>query len=535
MIIAPASVRNIWLLTFEFGDIASLGGLGRAVTLYAKVLKRLGYNVKVFMPSHGRHLSEEHRRRFSMKPIEWFRVCRDRLGVDMNVYRYCLGAEEAIVNDIPVILFKGLDEATGRVFDSWDIYTYAEEKACLFARALMHWVEAGNEVPDLIHANDWTSALAGVAAKILLEIRGYAVPLVYSIHLLSFRAFPWHYASCEWCGLPDAPHRVWEPNKHVFRCTSHLWNSVRGEVDWFAALEADVLATNSWGYLREILDRFGWWMAEKTFVIHNVTDWREEEARKSAESILGSSNRAEARRNAIAWVNSYGLRRIGYLSNACKYIVVAGGRLTSLKGFDIMLKALRFTSADLCLVVFGIPIGDSGYEHYLKDLVNEVPGRAIIILDQVHSAVLKAFSYAANVFVVPSRYEPFGIVSIEAQAVGTPVVVSNVGGLPETIIDLRHDTATGTGVSVPPEDVYALAEAVEDIARLTQFIDTGDHSELNNLRSWWAREVAKARTSIRANAVNWIERRFRESNLAELLKLCYEKARLYAYYRAVTT
>ncbi|MCI4436639.1 MAG: hypothetical protein JHC33_07500, partial [Ignisphaera sp.] len=97
------------------------------------------------------------------------------------------------------------------------------------------------------------------------------------------------------------------------------------------------------------------------------------------------------------------------------------------------------------------------------------------------------------------------------------------------------DTAAGTGVSIPPEDVYAFAEAVEDIARLTQFIDTRYHSELNGLRSWWGREVAKARTNIRANAVNWIERRFRENNLAELLKSCYEKARLYAYYRAVTS
>ena len=536
MIVAPSNIKNVWLLTFEFGDIATLGGLGRAITLYTKVLKELGYTVKVFMPSHGRHLSEEHRRRYNLNPIEWFQVCGNRVGVDKNAYRYCIGAEEAEVNGVTVVLFKGLDEVTGRFLDNWYIYAYAEEKACLYTRAMMHWVELSNEVPDLIHANDWTSALAGVVAKMLFELKGYAVPLVYSIHLLSHKAFPWHYASCKWCGIPDACHRVWVPNKHVFFCTEDVWNLAAGNVDYFAALEADVLATNSWGYLKEILDRFGHWMNEKTFVIHNVTDWRENEAKKHAAEVFGSSDRVEARRSLVNWLHTASFNKAGYLSHSCRYIVVAAGRLTSSKGFDILLRALKHTSQEVCAIVFGLPVGDYGYEHYLMTLVGEVPGRAIVLLEPVPQKVLKAACYCANAFAVPSRYEPFGIVSIEAQAVGTPVVVSNVGGLPETVVDLKWDHVSGTGVVVPFEDVYAFAEALEDVSRLTQLIDTGDASVLGQLRSWWGREVAKMgrEVSIRSNAVAWVNKNFREHNLANLLKSCYEKARLYAYYKAVS-
>jgi len=536
MIVAPSVIRNVWLLSFEFGDLATLGGLGRAVTLYAKVLKELGYSVKVFMPSHGRHLSEEHRRRYNLKPVEWFKVCRNRIGVDGNAYRYCVGAEEAQVNGVSIVLFKGLDEAAGRFLDNWYIYAYAEEKACLYTRALIHWIELSGEVPDLIHANDWTSALAGVAAKLFFELKGYAIPLVYSIHLLSHRAFPWHYASCMWCGLPDTCHRIWMPNKHEFFCTENLWNMTMGSVEHFTAIEADVLATNSWGYLKEILDRFGHWMTEKTFVIHNVTDWREDEARRYAVELFGSSERSEARKGLINWVNTASFSKAGYLNHNCKYIVVAAGRLTSSKGFDILLRALKHTSQEVCTVIFGIPVGDTGYEHYIMSLAGEVLGRAVLFLDTVPQQVLKASCYAANVFAVPSRYEPFGIVSIEAQAVGTPVVVSNLGGLPETVIDLKWNYLSGTGVVTPPEDVYSLAEAVEDISRLTQFIDTGDASVLSQLRSLWAREIARLgmKVNIRLNAITWVDKNFRERNLADLLKSCYEKARLYAYYRAVT-
>jgi glycogen(starch) synthase len=59
--------------------------------------------------------------------------------------------------------------------------------------------------------------------------------------------------------------------------------------------------------------------------------------------------------------------------------------------------------------------------------------------------------------VLPSHYEPFGIVALEAAAAGTPLVTSNIGGLGEAVINGR------TGVSCPPRDVAALAEAVRTV------------------------------------------------------------------------
>lgn len=71
--------------------------------------------------------------------------------------------------------------------------------------------------------------------------------------------------------------------------------------------------------------------------------------------------------------------------------------------------------------------------------------------------LLPVYYSAADVCVVPSYYEPFGLVAIEAMACGTPVIASNVGGLKFTVIPEQ------TGLLVPPKDVGALASAIDRI------------------------------------------------------------------------
>ena len=70
---------------------------------------------------------------------------------------------------------------------------------------------------------------------------------------------------------------------------------------------------------------------------------------------------------------------------------------------------------------------------------------------------LRAALAAADAVVLPSRYEPFGIVALEAAAAGAPLVASTAGGLGEVVVDGR------TGVAFPPGDVAALAAAVDAV------------------------------------------------------------------------
>jgi glycosyltransferase involved in cell wall biosynthesis len=71
--------------------------------------------------------------------------------------------------------------------------------------------------------------------------------------------------------------------------------------------------------------------------------------------------------------------------------------------------------------------------------------------------VLPTYYGAADVCVVPSHYEPFGLVAVEAMASGTPVIASDVGGLQFTIVN------ENTGLLVPPQDVVAFSNAIDRI------------------------------------------------------------------------
>ncbi len=500
---------------------------------YVKALSKMGVEVTVFLPSHGRHLSEDFRRAFNLRHLEWFKVRGFRRGVDGRQYWYFIGAEEGFIDNIRFIMFKGLDYDTGRYLDQWDIYSELPEKASLYARALKHWVDLTGDVPDLIHSNDWTSGLAGVLLKVYLESRGWAVPYVHSLHLLSSPSFPWHYASSDWSGIDDVLHRLWVGHRHELRSVKSVWDSVYGNVDHFTALEADALAFTSYGYLNEVLDKFGRWLEPKSCIVHNVTDWSVGEVRELASRYFNTDVRSILKYYVIDYMNNANVGKYGYLRDI-KLLTISSGRLTAQKGFDMLIKALSNMDRDIGLLVCGISVGDAEFERRIKELANLFPGRVLILFNQMPLDIVKIAVYSSNVFVVPSRYEPFGMVSIEAQAVGTPVVVSNVGGLPETVLDLRR-SIEGSGLIVDVWNEWELSKAVESLAYITESEDSGNRDLVWRVSIDWLRDLAlRGDVHIRLNAIKWVNSRFREDSLVKELTACYEKARLYAYYRSIS-
>jgi Glycogen synthase len=516
---APEAVNKVYLLTFEYAGLVKVGGLGEAVRQYATALARRGIDVTVLMPSHGRHLDPN--RGFPLSPLD-FRVCGDRRGLDGRPYPYCLGAEGTEVAGVKVVMFKGLDTATGLVFDRWYPYENVEEKAALFARAVVSYAERYG-LPDLIHANDWHSGLAGIALRDYAERKGLAIPLVYTIHLSSGYSFPWHYASAEWAGLPDRPHLVWRVCCHRQELYSAVWDSVGGSVEGFAAVESDVVSSVSWGYLREALSKYGDWLRGKSCVLYNSTDWRIEEAESHFRRLAPDGS---------PWRLVEAVERMGgegHLDGGGA-LFLAVGRATSQKGLDLAIRALDL-SPSARLLVLAVSVGDFGYEEYLRRLVRERWGRAFLSFAKIPRDLYMALNYAATALVMPSRWEPFGISAIEAMAVGTPVIASATGGLPEVVADFR--SGEGVGLLVPPEDVAALGAAMESLANwLWRF-------KPDSIPDGRLREIASARgieyvKGLRRYISRYVDERFREKNLYEQLKHCYEKARQMAFYKAVT-
>jgi D-inositol-3-phosphate glycosyltransferase len=150
----------------------------------------------------------------------------------------------------------------------------------------------------------------------------------------------------------------------------------------------------------------------------------------------------------------------------CEHMLLFVGRIEPLKGIDTLIEAIalmRQTDVRVCLTVIG---GDPGAspetinsemarlqslrEQYgLKDLVT--------FLGQRGQATLPYYYSAAEAVVVPSHYESFGMVALEAMACGTPVVASQVGGLAFLVQD------GVTGYTVPVDEPNALADRLTSL------------------------------------------------------------------------
>ena len=282
-----------------------------------------------------------------------------------------------------------------------------EDELLAWAMALNHALtRAGLAVcatdpPDVLHAHDWLVAHAATTLKHHL-----GVPLVATLH-----------------ATEAGRHQGWLPGP--------LNRSIHS-VEWWLTYEARRVVACS-GYMGWEVTRLFDLPPDKVDVVPNGVDPRPWQV--PAERV------AAARRR---WAGDGPL-------------VAFSGRLVYEKGVQDLLAALprlRRRHPGLRLVVAGR--GPSGDELVAAARRLRL-GRAVTFAGFVPDSELAALVAAADCAVVPSRYEPFGLVALEAAAAGTPVVASDAGGLAEFVRDRE------TGLTFPAGDPAGLAAAVDGL------------------------------------------------------------------------
>jgi len=262
---------------------------------------------------------------------------------------------------------------------------------CTFAREVLR---AEVEHPlghyDAVHSHYWLSGQVGVLAR-----DRWNVPLVHSMHTMAK-------VKNEALAEGDTP----EPAVRLF-----------GEEQVVQA--ADLLVANTDTEARQLVDLYDA-DATRVEVIHPGVDL----------AVFRSRDRADAR------------RELGIAEDAA--VLLFAGRIQPLKAPDVLLRAVSVLLADdpslrgrLVVPVVGGPSG-SGLEHpeSLSTLADEL-GIADVVrfVPPVTQAELAVWCAAASVVAVPSYNESFGLVAVEAQATGTPVVAAAVGGLTTVVRD----------------------------------------------------------------------------------------------------
>jgi glycogen(starch) synthase len=245
--------------------------------------------------------------------------------------------------------------------------------------------------PDVVHAHDWLVAHPAIA---LAEY--FDVPLVSTIHAT-------------------------EAGRHSGWVSGSISRQVHAAESWLVH-ESDALITCSASMADELTELFGPGLVE-TRVIRNGID-------------------------AGLWPFAKRKPRSG----AAELLYL--GRLEYEKGVHDVIAALpriRRTHPGTTLVI----AGDGTQQDFLVEQARKHKVlKAIDFVGRVNHEQLVALLHDTDAAVLPSHYEPFGIVALEAAATGAPLVTSNVGGLGEAVLN------GVTGVSFPPHDVAALAAAV---------------------------------------------------------------------------
>ncbi|MGB1252154.1 MAG: glycosyltransferase [Candidatus Promineifilaceae bacterium] len=181
----------------------------------------------------------------------------------------------------------------------------------------------------------------------------------------------------------------------------------------------------------------------------------------------------------------------------CKQNILFAGRIEPLKGIDTLLTAVGFvqercpnTLENVCVtIVGGDPKEDSLDTEMgrLQELCKQLDLENLVtFVGSKDQMILPNYYAASEIVVMPSHYESFGLVALEAMAMGTPVIASEVGGL-------AHLVKNGvTGYHIPSRDAQALAQRIFDLLEDHEGRDAmGDCARAYSRLYAWSRVVKK--------------------------------------------
>lgn len=352
-----------------------------------------------------------------------------------------------------------------------------------FARAIVALArdEAGLDwTPELVHLNDWQTGL--VPLLLDPERTGVERPrTVFTIHNLAYQGlFP--ASTLQELNLPVD---LWHPEALEFHDQLSFMKA--------ALVFADAITTVSPTYAREIqepasgmgLDGVLRARREDLHGILNGVDYRDWDptrdrhiaARYSADDLAGKATNKAALQTRLGLTPDPDIPLLGHV-----------GRMVEQKGVDLLHAACTplLEAGRIQLALVGS--GQKDLEHATGSLARTYPGQVGVHIgyDEPLAHQIEA---GADLFVMPSRFEPCGLNQLYSLRYGTPPVVHATGGLADTVVDATPDhldAGTATGFSFTPDRVDALGDALERALELYAARDDGRWEQL--MRTGMARD-----------------------------------------------
>jgi len=462
------SKMKVWMLTFESIYTRKIGGLAEVPPRLSEALVGKGVEVEIYTPSHGLNSDPS-----SGKVV--FETVFD--GSVYSIREFKAPVKHYIVSggllDEPVVYSQNL-----------------LVKSLAFSRVIREYfasrLDEGRQL-DIIHGHDWHSFPALLAVNAESTRRGVRVGIVYHIHLLSRTLI----------NLNDIASKTGIRENDLVRGSlgvkplNEYYALSNGWIERLAALTCDKILTVSKGYTRDVIRTTGIENASKVDYVPNATTWTWDYVLGVVEGFFGKIDpfRYETRKsirnvllrnllgnikvsNPDPYINEIVgrlLDKYGVIYNSPFRhdgpLILITGRVARQKGLDLVIKAMDKLVNEIPrarIIMALIPI--AGSEDLIRELIEHTlvfPDNLRILPGYVDRDYYVILYFAASTLLAPSRYEPFGLVALEAFSAGTPVVASNTGGLRDLILDIRRYGLKGTGALFTPLNIDNMVDSLK--------------------------------------------------------------------------
>ena len=434
----------------ECAPFVKTGGLGDVAGSLPAALVRAGAEVIVMVPKYAT-IKDEYKAQ-----MEHFADFYVSLGWRNE---YC-GLEKLERDDVTYMFvdnerYFARDYPYG-FFDDGERFAFFSKA---ITESLQHLPE-GFEC-DILHCNDWQTALAPVFLREFYQ----GLPLydrvktVFSIHNVAFQGQFSDTVMEDILGVAHIPAAATQ-----LRCDACSINYMLGALHY-----ADAITTVSPTYANEIqTPEFGEGLdgvlRERSYALQGILNGIDVAAFDPATDKRIAANYTVDDRSGKAVCKAKLQEELGLEVRDDRPLMVMVTRLTRQKGLDLVMYALdRILSGGVQVAVLGT--GDRDYEDGLRYFQDKYPGTMAARIE-FDPALSQRMYAAADMFLMPSKFEPCGLSQIIAMRYGTLPIVRETGGLKDTVVPYNEFTGEGTGFSFTNFNGDEMGDAVFRAARL---------------------------------------------------------------------
>lgn len=449
---------KVLFVSAEVAPFSSVGGLSQVAYFLPKALKKAGVDIRIFTPKYGSINSVLLQTQNAIQGLE-VPTGEDEHSSHPQKLVCNIKVLKSPKKGDPIIYFlENMEYYEQRA----NVYNYSDDhiRFGLLSRSAIEFVRHGDFVPDIIHVNDWhTGYLPNYLENEYKDDKKLQeVTSIFSVHNLYQGVFDFDHASE--MDFDDGKG----PLASFFSDRFFKQNALKRGV-----IYADLVNTVSQTYSRELLTEiyapklYNLFreLRDKFYGVLNGLDYQDFDPRKDKiiKRNYSSGNLAPREENKVDLQREFNLE----VSQHTPLLGIVG-RLDDQKGLDLVMETIDFILKELSVQLVVCGRGDNKYRDFFLDLEKRYPGRVGTQLVFDASTPRKIYA-GADMILLPSKYEPGGIVALEALRYGCIPIVRATGGLADSVVDYDPTLSTGTGFSFktysPPSFLAAVVRSLE--------------------------------------------------------------------------